>query len=213
MPTQKEVHRRRKDARPSEILEAASVVFAQSGFAATNLECVAALAQVSKGTIYHYFADKDVLFARVIETKLIEPLEQVPPLPLPKAASAGQTLSQALLLAYHQGKQSHIPALVRVLILEGERFAALRKTCMARLMGLATHTLRTILTHHDVDGRLINTHFYANPAVIFFPILCGVGLYDELADIEAFDIDAFVTEHVTMVCQAIDALAQPRLAT
>jgi AcrR family transcriptional regulator len=121
--------RRRKDARPSEILDAAAIVFAQYGFAATNLERVADLAQVSKGTIYRYFEDKDVLFTKVIEAKLFAPLEA--PLPLPPMASTtiGATVRLALMMAYTQGKDSHIADLVRVLMLEGERFADLRQAC------------------------------------------------------------------------------------
>ena len=50
--------RRRKAARPQEILDAALTLFAQKGFVATRLEEVAARAGVSKGTIYLYFERK-----------------------------------------------------------------------------------------------------------------------------------------------------------
>ena len=46
--------RRRKEARPDEILAAALASFAERGFAATRLEDVAARAGVSKGTLYLY---------------------------------------------------------------------------------------------------------------------------------------------------------------
>jgi AcrR family transcriptional regulator len=54
--------RRRKDARPQEILEAALSVFAEKGFAAARMEEIAARAGVSKGTIYLYFDSKDAVF-------------------------------------------------------------------------------------------------------------------------------------------------------
>src|ERR1035438_7166910 len=44
--------RRRKDARPQEILEAALAVFAEKGFAAARMDDIALRARVSKGTIY-----------------------------------------------------------------------------------------------------------------------------------------------------------------
>ena len=44
--------RRRKTARPAEILAAALASFAERGFAATRLEDVAARAGVTKGTLY-----------------------------------------------------------------------------------------------------------------------------------------------------------------
>src|SRR5258706_16088126 len=54
--------RRRKDARPQEILEAALSVFAEKGFAAARMEQIAARAGVSKGTIYLYFNSKEAVF-------------------------------------------------------------------------------------------------------------------------------------------------------
>lgn len=46
---------RRKEARPAELLEAATRLFVEKGYAATKVEEVAALAQVSKGTLFLYY--------------------------------------------------------------------------------------------------------------------------------------------------------------
>lgn len=58
--------RRRKDARPAEILAAALKVFSVKGFAATKLDEVAKAAGVSKGTVYLYFESKEILFKDVV---------------------------------------------------------------------------------------------------------------------------------------------------
>jgi AcrR family transcriptional regulator len=58
--------RRRKEARPQELLEAALVLFVQKGFAATRAEEVAAQAGVSKGTLYLYYPSKEELLKAVI---------------------------------------------------------------------------------------------------------------------------------------------------
>ena len=63
--------KRRKEARPSELLEAALSLFVEKGFAATRLEDVAARAGVSKGTLYLYFENKDALFKAVIQEGII----------------------------------------------------------------------------------------------------------------------------------------------
>ena len=62
--------RRRKDARPQEILDAALSVFAEKGFAAARLEEIAARAGVSKGTIYLYFESKEAVFKALVEENL-----------------------------------------------------------------------------------------------------------------------------------------------
>ena len=48
------------------ILSAATVVFLREGYASTTMDQVAALAEVSKLTIYRHFADKSTLFTEVV---------------------------------------------------------------------------------------------------------------------------------------------------
>ena len=62
--------RRRKDARPQEILEAALAVFAEKGFAAAKMEEIALRARVSKGTIYLYFESKEAVFKAIVHEML-----------------------------------------------------------------------------------------------------------------------------------------------
>jgi AcrR family transcriptional regulator len=59
--------RRRKEARPAELLEAALALFVEKGFAATKSEEVARAAGVSKGTLYLYFPSKEELLKAVIQ--------------------------------------------------------------------------------------------------------------------------------------------------
>ena len=67
MPTTDIAHRRRrKEARPQELLDAALALFVQKGFAATRAEEVAAMAGVSKGTLYLYYPSKEELLKAVI---------------------------------------------------------------------------------------------------------------------------------------------------
>ncbi len=63
--------KRRKEARPAELLEAALGLFVEKGFTATRLEDVAARAGVSKGTLYLYFENKDALFKAVIQEGIL----------------------------------------------------------------------------------------------------------------------------------------------
>ena len=62
---------RRKDARPAELLAAALSLFVERGYAGTRLEDVAARAQVSKGTLYLYFANKEELFKAVVRDSVV----------------------------------------------------------------------------------------------------------------------------------------------
>jgi AcrR family transcriptional regulator len=66
-PTQRQ---RRKEARPSELLDAALELFVEKGFTAARAEEVAQRAGVSKGTLYLYYPSKEELFKAVIVRNL-----------------------------------------------------------------------------------------------------------------------------------------------
>jgi AcrR family transcriptional regulator len=72
--------RRRKTARPGEILAAALSVFAEKGFAAARLEDIAARAGVSKAALYLYFDTKTDLFRAVVEQSVAPDIERMRPL-------------------------------------------------------------------------------------------------------------------------------------
>jgi AcrR family transcriptional regulator len=56
-----------KDERRRALLRAARGVFGRKGFAATKIAEVAAQAGISHGLVYHYFPEKESLFAATIE--------------------------------------------------------------------------------------------------------------------------------------------------
>lgn len=58
--------------RRTEILTVAARVFAQSGFAATDVQVIADRVGVGKGTVYRYFPSKDALFLAAVENGLVE---------------------------------------------------------------------------------------------------------------------------------------------
>jgi AcrR family transcriptional regulator len=74
-PKTKTPVRRRKEARPGELLAAALDLFVERGFAATRLEEIASRAGVSKGTLYLYFSSKEELFKAVIQQGILPMVE------------------------------------------------------------------------------------------------------------------------------------------
>ncbi len=62
--------RRRSDARPDEILDAALAVFASQGFDAARMDDIAGNAGVSKGALYLYFESKEAVLKGLIEREV-----------------------------------------------------------------------------------------------------------------------------------------------
>ena len=70
MPRTPEENQHIKDARRTDILRAASRVFAKKGFAAAKINDIAHEAGLSHGLVYHYFRTKDEVFAAILEAKI-----------------------------------------------------------------------------------------------------------------------------------------------
>lgn len=66
LSTASSLRRRRPDARPDEILDAALDAFVERGFEATRMEDVAARAGLSKAGVYLYFESKEALLKALI---------------------------------------------------------------------------------------------------------------------------------------------------
>lgn len=73
--------RRRAEARPDEVLDAALELFIEKGYAATRVEDIARRAGLSKGTVYLYFPSKEAVLQGLVRRAIV-----------PIADSALQTL-------------------------------------------------------------------------------------------------------------------------
>src|SRR5688500_16566535 len=63
--------RRRAEARPDEVLDAALELFIEKGFASTRVEDIAKRAGLSKGTVYLYFASKEALLEGLVRRAIL----------------------------------------------------------------------------------------------------------------------------------------------
>ncbi|WP_367178621.1 helix-turn-helix domain-containing protein [Devosia sp.] len=67
MQVQRRTQEERRDATRRALIAAARRQFAENGYAATNTPAIAAEAGVTRGALYHHFADKQALFEAVVE--------------------------------------------------------------------------------------------------------------------------------------------------
>ena len=127
MPDEEPRWRRRKEARPAEIVDAALEVFAEKGFAAAKLDDIARRAGISKATLYLYFETKEEIFravARAAVGSLIEAFES------PSEAPDGPFIELAPRLLSHAAgmmKSGRVPAIARMVIGESRNFPDLAR--------------------------------------------------------------------------------------
>jgi len=117
--------RRRKDARPEEILDAALEVFSAKGFAAARLEDIANAAGISKGTLYLYFNSKQDIFQAAIQHTINPRLAQVEKLVSDDDGPASDLLARLIRAWWSNVTGSHISALPKLIISESGNFPEL----------------------------------------------------------------------------------------
>jgi AcrR family transcriptional regulator len=114
--------RRRKEARPSELIDAALTCFAERGFAATKLDDIAAKAGVSKGTVYLYFPSKEELFKAVIRESILPNLVRAESLLAGSDASCAEQLRRLIEFMTGRMASSPIGIIPKLIITEAGNF-------------------------------------------------------------------------------------------
>lgn len=189
-------HQRRKAARPTEILDAALQEFSQKGFAGTKLEDVAKLARVSKGTVYHYYKDKQSLFEALVMDRLIAPLQSEPPTDMASDINASDLLKLALGMAYEQGKTSGSLALVRVILLEPDSIAGFSTNPIMIVVQTTSVLLSHIVDKGIEAGEFSKTARDLHTLDFLLPVLSSMILYSPLNEIADFRMDEYVENQI-----------------
>ena len=158
--------RRRKQARPGEIIEAGLLEFGECGFAATRLEDVAKRAGIAKGTIYLYFDSKEALFEAAVRSRIGPVLDEASAL---IGAFPGPTLDLIRMLVpiiYAKLVDSDARILVRIILSEGVRFPAITELYYREVVSKGRAFLARIVERGVARGE-----FRAVPDDAFFLVV------------------------------------------
>ena len=146
--------RRRKEARPAEIIAAASQLFADHGFAATKLDDVARLAGVAKGSIYLYFATKEELFRAVVRSAVVPQVQIVRRMAEAFEGTIADLIPRFLSGAASILGRSDVFAVVRMVIGESRNFPDLAKIWHDEVVSTVIGTLSGVIARAQVRGEV-----------------------------------------------------------
>ena len=209
-PTPCLLRRRRKDARPAELLEAALALFVEKGFAATRSEEVARAAGVSKGTLYLYFPSKEELLTAVIQHFLGSEIETG----IAEAAAAdgptAQVMAQLLATWWTRIYEGPASGVLKLVVTEVRNFPEIGEFWVERVVapGLAVVTglLRRGMARGEfqVDDVDSAAHSILTPLILECVhkhsfMACGIG--------KAIEIDPtrFMHAHLRLVLRGLQA--------
>lgn len=134
--------RRRKDARPQELLDAALELFVEKGFSATRSEEVAARAGVSKGTLYLYFPSKHDLLEAVVRMHLSVSIAEGQAMADQFEGPTTELLRHLLRKLWQHLGQTPAGSICKVIIAEARNFPDIAQFYMSEVIE-PTHRLLT----------------------------------------------------------------------
>jgi AcrR family transcriptional regulator len=205
--------RRRKEARPAEIVEAALEVFAEKGFAAARLDDIAAAAGVSKGALYLYFETKQDLFRAVVRQAISPNLDAV------EAAVMAADIPFDLLLRGFYARMTailttaRVGAVAKMVIGESRNFPDLAKVWHDELVVRALGVLTGVIARAQARGEVRAGDPRQHAFTVIGPVLLGVLWNETFTPVGAQPIDlaALVSQHADTVLAGL-AVRQPKEA-
>lgn len=197
--------RRRKEARPQEIVDAALDLFAESGFAATRLSDVAVRAGVSKGTLYLYFPNKEELFKAVVRSAILPNLELAERL-FAQARGGSFAILESLLDAFVQRILNSRAGIIPKLVLaEAGNFPDLARFYYEEVIRRAFALLESVLARGVARGEFRSMDVPATARLIVAPMLLSALWRTSFEPIEGrpMDVAGLVRVHLDHLRRAL----------
>lgn len=198
MPAGQPKWRRRKDARPGEIVAAALEVFAEKGFAAARLDDIAARAGVSKGALYLYFETKQELFAAVVRDAISPNISAVEAAAAAIESPFAQTGRMVLGQAADMLAVSPVGPVAKMVIAESRNFPDLARVwhdeVVSRVLGVMSGLIERAQARGEVRPGDPRFHAFA----LIGPLVMGELWREVLEPVGAAPIDlkALANQHI-----------------
>jgi AcrR family transcriptional regulator len=200
------IRRRRKEARPAEILAAARAVFLENGFALAKVEEIARRAGVSKGTVYLYFPTKEALFEEMVRADFLPLIEGLTALvmrdPDMSAVDQLRLIGETM---YREIAGTDRRLITHLVISEGARFPWLTEFYHREIMGKGKALIRRVLARGEARGEFEAGGLKAYPEILMAPTIVGALFAILFARHEPFDMDAYRAAHIEFVLKALSA--------
>lgn len=197
--TEKPARRRRKEARPGEIIDAGLAEFAENGFEGARLDAVARRAGVSKGTIYVYFESKEALFQAAVRSRVVPVLGAMEELVDTFPGSTQDMLRTVFKTLYQRLVTSDAPLLMRIIIAEGRRFPDIPAYYHRETVSKAQDLLRRIIERGIERGEFRPGPVVDFPIVLIAPAVVAAIWRLTFEPVQPLDLDRMLEAHADVV--------------
>ncbi|GLQ10928.1 TetR family transcriptional regulator [Devosia yakushimensis] len=199
--------RRRAEARPDEVLNAALAVFVEKGYAAAKVDEVARRAGVSKGTVYLYFPSKEALIEGIVRRAVapialravpdLETFEGDPRLPI----------TMLLTVLIQQLARPEASAVPRLVIREVMSFPFIANFYRNEVLGKVMPALIRLIERGVETGQLRPVDPELTVRSIIGPLLAHVALGElfGITPAKGLELERFLANHLDILFHGISA--------
>jgi len=197
--------RRRKTARPSEIVAAALEVFAEKGYAGAKLDDIAARAGISKGALYLYFETKEELFRAVVRDAVAPNIEAARAMAEAFPGSFAQLVPLLLGRVALVAGTTRAPAVAKMVIGESRNFPDLAQIWHDTVVSQAIGLVSGLVARAQAKGEVVPGDPRLHALSIAGPLVVGM-LWREVfvpVGAEPVDLGALAVQHARTVLDGL----------
>jgi AcrR family transcriptional regulator len=204
--------KRRKDARPQELIDAALALFGEFGYAQTRLDDVAGRAGISKGTVYLYFSSKQDLFEAVVRERAVPWLESIEISELGPHTAIEDQLRSFLEWGWQQFVESRLHLIARIVLAESNNFPHLAQVYLREVMGPVHQLLMGLLERGAARGEVQGEVTHERVRALMAPLAWFSIWRPTLAAYSEPPVDEsrYVQEAIEMIVRSVVRPSAPR---
>ena len=197
--------RRRKSARPEEILQAALDVFTDRGFAATKLEDVARRAGVTKGTIYLYYENKEALFKALVRETIVPVIAKGEALAHSFTGTARDLFEQLVREYFRLVGDTPLSGIPRLMIAEAGNFPELARFYYEEVVTRGHRLMAGVLERGMKAGEFRRVNVAVATKLAMAPLMHAVVARKAFAACmpEGFDVAKYLDTHIDLYLHGI----------
>lgn len=197
--------RRRKTARPGEIIAAAKAEFSEKGFAAARLDDIAKRAGVSKGALYLYFETKTDLFGAVVRETVAPNIEAVAAVLETFPGPVWQLLGHLFERLPAVISEAGMAPVAKLVIAESRNFPELARVWHDAVISRALDTLTRIIERAQAKGEVRAGEARLFAVQLISPVVVSLLWAEVFAPIgaPAIDMAPLMRQHLATILRGI----------
>lgn len=201
--------RRRAEARPDEVLDAALELFTQKGFAATRVDDIAAKAGISKGAVYLYFPSKEAILEGIVRRAVMPIADRA--LEMISHFDGDPRFAVSMVMKMIGGRLADpkLVAVPRLIMREVTSFPALAEMYRREVLDRVIPVVETLIRRGIDQGYLRPV----DPNLTIRSIVGPIALHIILAEVfgvmprDGLALDRMIENHLTILFDGLSAAA------